>query len=349
MRFIENRMLFLLAILLLTGTTVSSQNAFPRKIVVEEGSGTWCQYCVRGIVGMHGMRERYPDSFIGIVAHYNDPMECSSYGMLQSEFFGQGLPNCVINRDIVTDPSLDILDYYYQSCEHTANVGVSVKASFESSAEDAISITASMQFGFSSSKASYRLAFVLLEDSVHSLLSGYEQANAYSSELQSGIEMGGFENLPTIIKAEDMYYENVARGIYKSYMGTLGSIPTSVVEGETYTYSYTIDTKTLSKADIQDKSRLDIVALIIETSTGKIVNADKTQVARYTTSVADVCSNQPRMYVSGQSIKSTNSQIIPQVFTINGEKVDNRNLKQGIYIVSWTYEGCTFTQKFVIE
>ena len=50
--------------------TPTGTATYDRVTVVEEGTGTWCGWCVRGIVALEYMRENYPDKFIGIGVHY---------------------------------------------------------------------------------------------------------------------------------------------------------------------------------------------------------------------------------------------------------------------------------------
>ncbi len=311
---------------------------FPRKVVVEEGTGTWCQFCVRGIVGMREMKKRYPDSFIGIVVHSGDPMAASSYGALESRFFKSGLPNCVFNRDpqLRMDPNLDNLERTYKQISRISDIGVKASAGFASVNENTIKITTSTTFGFTSDAVAYRFAFVLLEDSVHSTLNGYGQANAYSPDSGSpyaGVSMGGFENLPPYIPAEDMYYEHVARGIYKSFEGTLNSVPYQVTEGETYTYSYEIDATSYRRAKVLDKTRLAVVALLIDTNTGQIVNADKVDVKLYdASSIEETPASECRVYAEDGMVKADGEYDSLRVFTVDGIEVANQQLQNGVYL-----------------
>lgn len=305
---------------------------FPRKVVVEEGTGTWCPFCVRGIVGMHEMQKRYPDTFIGIAAHSGDPMESSSYRSLFNKF--EGFPSCIVNRNsnMVIDPNTEELDAAYRSVnKKPADIGVEVKAAFATADENSINIVTSTTFGFSSDAVAYRLAFVLMEDSVHSDLSGYAQKNGYAG---SSEPMGGFENLPNLVPANQMYYENVARGIYKSFSGTLNSVPYVVTEGETYSYTYQIDERAYRNAKVLDKMQLYIAALLIDTKSGEIVNADKVAVESFATSGID---NTPaadcKVYVADGCIKAEGDYDLLRVFTVDGIEVPNQQLGGGIYLV----------------
>lgn len=312
---------------------------FPRKVVVEEGSGTWCQYCVRGIVGMHEMRKRYPDTFIGIVSHYNDVMAASSYNSLHSKFFSAGLPNSVMNRksELVMDPSFINLEEAYLKELIPSDIGIQVEASFASEAKDAINITTTTTFGFSKENVAYRIALVLIEDSVRGTGKGYEQLNAYTKESGGrfdGIEMGGFENLPFTVPAEKMVYENVARGIYKSYMGNLNSVPYTVEKGESYNFSYEISKADLKNAKVLNKDYLEVVALLLNTNTGEIVNADKIKVMPYDPmGIKNTGISQLEVYAENGSIYVDGIYDIFHVFTLDGVEINSSHLESGIYLV----------------
>ncbi len=54
----------------LTGNILSLESGFKRNLVFEEGTGTWCGWCVVGYAGMEYMKETYGDKgFIGIAVH----------------------------------------------------------------------------------------------------------------------------------------------------------------------------------------------------------------------------------------------------------------------------------------
>lgn len=67
----KNYILFLFVVV---ATTVSAETYYPRKIVMEEETGTWCGWCVRGIETIERMHTKYPDNFIAIALHTSDRM-----------------------------------------------------------------------------------------------------------------------------------------------------------------------------------------------------------------------------------------------------------------------------------
>lgn len=61
----------------------SSSKGFPRVHLIEEGTGTWCGWCPRGIVMMEYIAEKYPDFFARAAIHKSygtsrDPMQVST-------------------------------------------------------------------------------------------------------------------------------------------------------------------------------------------------------------------------------------------------------------------------------
>lgn len=328
---------------------------FPRKVVVEEGSGTWCQYCVRGIVGMKKMRERYPDSFIGIVSHSNDIMATSSYSQLHSKYFSAGLPNSIMNRknDLIMDPSFENLEKAYKQECIPSDIGITVEANFSSVEKESIDIATTTTFGFSKENVAYRIVFVLIEDNVQGTGSSYEQKNAYAKESGTplaGIPMDGFEDLPYVVPAEKMIYENVARGIYKSFMGTLNSVPYSVEKGKGYKYSYSIDKNSLKSAKVNKKENLEVVAILLDTNTGEVINADKVKVKEYNAnSICKPVTATRNIYVENGVIHVDGLYDMLHVFTLDGINVSNSNLQEGIYLVQVIRGNETAIQKVIVK
>ena len=312
---------------------------FPRKVVIEEGSGTWCKYCVRGIVGMQEMKKRYPENFIGIVSHKGDVMAASSYAQLHSKFFSAGLPNSVVNRksNLVVDPALENLEKAFKKECIPSDIGIEVTASFTSNNKDAIDIRTTTTFGFSEENVAYRIALVLVEDNVTGTGQQYEQLNAYTKESGGqfdGMEMGGFENLPYVVPADQMVYENVARGIYKSFVGNLNSVPYIVEKGVGYKFSYTIDKTSFKSAKVNNKENLLIVALLLDTNTGEIINADRVKVGEYNPlDMTNSEISELKVYAIDGRICVEGTYDNLHVFTSNGIEVGSDNLQYGIYFV----------------
>lgn len=275
-------------------------SAYPRKLVSEEVTGTWCGYCVRGIVAMKEMNEKYPDSFIGIAIH------CSSAAWTDAMSFGvedyhdllfsrcnlSGYPRCVYNRNTMysIDPG-DMETYYKQIMDNsTNNCGIQLNASYDEATNEIIANT-DIYFAADIDKADYRLAYVLVENNVHRTNedigvpegkpTGYEQNNYYADNAMG--EMGGFENLPSTIPADQMWYNDVARTIYPDYNGVSGVIPETIKEGDHFSYSCSFEIP----KNVLEKKNTELIVLLINKN-GIIDNADKVAIDGLTTGIYTV-------------------------------------------------------------
>ena len=299
------------------------ENVYPYKVVVEEGTATWCGFCPRGIVGVREMKKKYPDSFIGIAVHRDDPLEPTSYSPLFDNGILVGFPKCIVNRKTkhVFDPTFSNLEEaYLEEIDKGADVGITVTAQYTSEAQEVVAINTQTEFGYSAENATYSIAFVVTENEV----TGYKQQNYYAGGERGA--MGGFEDLPPLV---NIVYDDIARGIYQSYAGTLNSLPTTIVKGETYTYSYEL---TLP-AEIKNKGNLEIIALLIDSTTKEIVNADKVKL----TALTDVeqvreCSD-INVFAEDGIIKVNGDYDSMQVYTTEGMEIANLQLYSGIYLV----------------
>ncbi len=89
---------------------------FPKVVVYEEGTGTWCGYCPRGHVGLKDMAHNHNDgSFIGIAVHNGDPMTVAAYNSAISAQIS-GYPSGLLNRNPgEVDPGLAEVEAGYQA------------------------------------------------------------------------------------------------------------------------------------------------------------------------------------------------------------------------------------------
>lgn len=202
--------------LLLSAVTPAPDKA----ILVEEGTGTWCQWCPRGAVFMDLLSKRYPNRFIPIAVHNNDPMMVQAYDALVRSTPGfAGFPSSVIDRSIIVDPSQmenPFIDRIATETVAKIKPGARYKA-----ADNSLDISAEIEFK-KNATGEFWVNMVLTEDGVRGTGTGYNQSNAYANNAAG--PMGGYETLPNPVPAAQMVYEHVARaisGIQKTAANTL--------------------------------------------------------------------------------------------------------------------------------
>ena len=236
---------------------------YPKKVIVEQGTGAWCRFCPRGKVGMAMMEEKYPESFIGIAVHNGDGMAVSSYSNFMVSNFFSGYPTSVVNRksDLVGDPYYDIENFYLSEMATEALASVELTGGYTGTNNRNINLTTTVTFGFPEESSNYRLSYVLKEHGI----TGYTQENAYAGGHLG--PMGGYEHKPAEIT--DQVYDDVARGIYTT-AGIANSIPQSITEFEPITHEYTITVP----STIKNKNQVELIVMLLDKD-GEVVNANR--------------------------------------------------------------------------
>lgn len=246
-----------------------------QRVVMEEGTGTWCGWCPRGIVGAEMMAEEYPEQFITICIHGNDPLEIEDYAPLRDQM--ASFPYSYVNRKYEGDTYYDIRNMFNLATSTNALIGYNLEATFNADSTG-ITVYASMTARERLENTAYRASFVVVEDSV----TGYKQANYYAQTPDE--PFFGWESLPN---PTDIVYNDVARGIYSSYEGE-PCLPETLEAETTYEYSYTFAVPT----NIQRKQNLRVVGLLTDLQTGYIVNADQATPQKENGS-SIICLNEP--------------------------------------------------------
>lgn len=250
-------------------TIEKTVSAYTRAVVVEEMTGTWCGWCIRGIVILDEMKNKYPQNFIGIAVHSGDPMEEKSYDDALSDLVNNpGYPYCIVNRnkEHKGDPNI-IKGSFSMFAEETAEAGIGAEAVLMPDGN--LKVNTSLYFVEDRDNLDYRLAYVITENNVHDPTNDeYSQQNYYAGKEE---KMGGYENMPAVIPAADMYYQDVARAIIGGFEGVEGSVPASVKAHVPAEYEYTL----AMPENVMNPEETELVVLLLDNASGRIVNGRK--------------------------------------------------------------------------
>jgi hypothetical protein len=235
-----------------------------RKVLIEQATGTWCGWCPRGHVNAEFMNDTYPNS-INVAVHNSDPMANSTYDNGIGAIIG-GYPSGLVDRFFNDVDPGDFEDLYLQRIQMPTIASVGVQTGFNPENRQ-LSITIEGTFAVTTT-GNYRLNAIVVEDNITGSGSGYNQTNYYSGG--GAGPMGGYESLPDPVPANQMVYHMVGRRILGGWNGTVNSIPSSVEAGVAYSqeYSFTVPTT-------YDENEIMVVGLIIDNTTGEIVNAER--------------------------------------------------------------------------
>lgn len=243
---------------------------YSRRIVMEEATGTWCQWCPRGIATIAKMADEYPDNFIAIGLHDSDVMGGAvNYNPIADMF--TSYPSCLINRTSQLDPNYPSIKPLVEELKDSAEAKIEATARFSKIGKSEVTVTTATTFGFDDNGTSdLRIAYVVVEDSV----GPYNQKNGYSGSSYSPDNyMYRWTQLGSLVS---MKFNDVARGIYGSYQGVEGSVPSAISMGTEYKHEQTISLPN----NIQNKNNVRIVTLLIDCKSGEILNAAQTGIRR---------------------------------------------------------------------
>jgi len=232
-----------------------------KRVLFEEGTGTWCPSCPRGTVMLDNMTTAHPNDLIGIAVHVGtDPMVVNEYET-NSDFFAS--PSIHVDRTFL-DQNVDDAESLFNQ-QISLNVPAELNATISESGNNII-IETSATFRSVFANADFRLGVIIIEDHVTGTNSGYDQNNIYSGGAYG--PMGGFENLPNPVPAAQMEYNHVGRALLGGYSGQVNSVPSTITDGDeiTYTFNYTIPTTS-------DISNMHAVVVLIDQSNNQIINA----------------------------------------------------------------------------
>lgn len=317
-----------------------------KRVVVEEATGMWCGYCPEGIVAMETMQERYPDKFIGIAVHVDDKMTVEGYGNVMS--FPSGAPTAWIDRadyceSLLTPVTVEGKHTYTtlrgglesmyldrMARQALADVDILVAENGEEQGRG-VDVSVKSRFAVKFDDRDFRIALVMTEDNVWE--PGYYQTNYHSGRDEL---LGGFESLPPKI-VSDFSFNHVARAFYDDWRGIEGSLPASPDPGVEYTY----ETRWKVPENVSF-SNARVVAMIVDASTGEIMNANRCEIGNLSVDAADAGKAISISVREGVVTAACEGDFSMAVYSLDGMRMAEvsgngfatvGNLLQGIYVV----------------
>ncbi len=283
-----------------TGTIVSLATKADRVSVVEEFTSTSCGWCPRGHVGLANLKEAYGDKIVTLAGHfensYDDPMYCEDYYYTYS-YYCSGLPSAAFNRCYIGDPYHGVnsdysygADYLVEALDeiYPAEASLDMTAEWADEECETINVEVNTTFTIERLDAPYALAFILAEDDMadpdgSTSINTWWQLNYYvgygsywsDDDMSYWVTASNATLYSSYYYYNNITYDNVIVATWgDSTYGDLTGISGSITEcypdeADTYTTTLSIAGNDL----IQNKSKLNLVALLINQNNGMITNA----------------------------------------------------------------------------
>lgn len=306
---------------------------YPRKVVIEEATGNWCQYCTAGLASMDYFAENYPDwILIGVHGGNNgtEPMTVPGYNAWLNKYI-EGFPQAWANR--VGEIQLagrenqyyEPVNEYFTSFPAYADINLNVTVSAD---RKSANITSNTKFSLETDVKHY-LSFVIVEDNV----GPYPQQNYYYG---ANIDLGGWEDVKPGTKVK---FNHVARAI-SEYPGINGSLPDAIEANKDYEYSLSMPleysnygkTPEGKKGTFINPDAFKVIGLIVNAETDEIVNAKELKALGLGVDSVTDDQNQVDIKVVNGDIVVTGTNNFA-VYTLDGRKVPATGLESGVYVV----------------
>ena len=267
----------------LMSLTVMANNTTPvHRPLIEEYTGTWCGWCIRGLVGMELMRETFGDDFVGIAYHYGDAMQITTNYPNNVT----GFPSAFLERNYSIDPlfgfgnvSGGIINDMQQMAAIEAIAGIDVTAMWTSADKTAIDVNVTSYFTSDYNNANFAIEVMLIADDLYGTGSSWNQENYYSgyTEYAKDDYLGSWVRKPETITG--IHFNDVLVG----FSGAIAnSLPSSIVAYDDYTTSYTFQLNRLPKpALIQNKDNLHVIAVVVYKNNRKAINANRCYISDF--------------------------------------------------------------------
>lgn len=337
-----------------------------KRVLIEEGTGTWCGWCPRGAVYTEQIDTVYPNSAIVVAVHNSDPMTNTAYDLGMGALIS-GYPSGLVDRkDIDVDPT-DFGASYQERINDVSPADIGVSAFFNSTTRQ-VDVVVSATFAADLTN-DFRLSAILVEDDVTGTSAAYDQANYYSFQANNIALVGAGHNWQTEtnpVLAANMHYEFVGREVLGGFDGQAGSIPASVTANSTYTYSFTT---TIPAA--WDASQMRVIGVLTDATNGNVLNVNR-GVYGITTSVEQLTASNFSMSLypnptadnAQLELNLENSEVYNvEIFDMLGKVVYNhsysamtgknivnlpvRSLNNGVYVVKVNVGGSVLSTRLV--
>jgi thiol-disulfide isomerase/thioredoxin len=332
-------------------TKISYYSFVPvHRSIEEEYTGTWCGWCPRGFAALEHMSAKYPD-FIGIAYHYGDAMQVTS----TFPNTVSGYPGAWFDRKESGDPfygvnevgAFPVEQEWLDRCNEFTPVALDVTAAYQSGESNLIDVTATATFAADMNDLNYKLTYILIADDLYGEGSDWIQSNYHASYYtsESVLSQTGVQELADFC-AGGKYGQSSVAGLHfndvaiiaNNQKGIANSIPSSVKNLESVNHTYQFDVTKANNLDgvnlVQNRSKLRVVALLLDANTGYVINGARADVTGDTTGAASAI-------INGQVVSS-------EYYDLSGRRVITPS--NGIYVKRVAYsDGTVKTSKVTVR
>ena len=303
-----------------------------KRVLIEDFTALWCQYCPTGMVATEALARLYPDDVVAVSIHKVDKIsqqvatDCYQDGTMTD--YAVTLPSVWCARDTKI-AGYDGTSIYENEKNKLSYMNIDVSAQWDAT-EDNITVTTEVEPCIVPEDGSaYAVGYVLTASGLKND-NWYQQANYsyFMSDSYDGApeEMDFFRDPSNYV--DDNYY---VKGITFNHVaiesqgiryGIEGSLPGDFEANVMKTHSTTFSN--ISKYGIiQDRTKLQVVAVLFNTTTKKVENAAVCGIENGIPSGINLTENAAKTKPSGifdMAGRRLKEAATPGLYIVNGKK-----------------------------
>lgn len=265
-----------------------------KRVVIEEGTGTWCSNCPNGFLAIEHLEELYPGQIIAVGAHNGDSFAYEDY----VQFLGiTAFPSGRINRiDTIYSPVTYVnekpsftsesgnetfTDIVNREMEEPTYSDISIESAVYDANRNMFEVKTMLKYALDMQSLNQNLCYVVVENKLPEYQSNnlYLQTDPFYGEWGKGGQYGS---------ANAFYiFNDVARKFVSSFNGIGGSVPSYAKADEEI--SYTVSQS--APGNVINWDNAEVVCMLLDANTGKIVNAVKSPFTKGSVGINDLNSD----------------------------------------------------------
>ncbi|MDE6811826.1 MAG: hypothetical protein K2J15_05685 [Muribaculaceae bacterium] len=323
----------------------------PRKrVLVEDYSGTWCGWCPEAYVTLKQLQDIHPEDVIAIALHIEDQLMTIEKTKMPCPT--AGTPELIFDRVERLDNFPEAPSKVEECIDMLAPADLDVKIYWADGDKKAIRAESTLKFIEDADNSPYLLTYALVEDNMTSPTlkqrNFFNNAESYSSEYYKTPYWDLFVGQP--YEVSGIVYDETAM-IYNDCQGIPGSLPTEIKNDKTYTHhtEFTLsDAKNVYSAGAQygkevimNPDNLRVVAVLLDTTTGRAVNVNTSSYA------ADAPIYDPNSTYIQLPVEEEAEVIATEYYSLNGLRLATLPATGAYIVVKHLANGNIITAKYL--
>ncbi len=240
-------------------------STFKRKLMVDKGTGMWCNNCPKGILDIEKLSREFGSSLIPLDTHVNDLLKNDPYF---NELGYRAVPWMMLNRTKTSAAGSTELffNFYYRPVKFDISF-TKVETTGNEKASVSVSVRCAEETDNTSGR--YRVGYVMTGD-----FHREEQHPGWYQENTCNLPSNErFYYLPSKIESTLAYFHHVTLTSDHAFDGFEDSLPASMTPGESYSFNWDIERPEL----LEEIKEGRVVAFVLDTESGEVMNCSEVE------------------------------------------------------------------------